>query len=130
VAGMASEVDRLTAGKYVLVTTFRKNGTPVPTPVWVVRDGDELVIWSAVDTGKIKRIRNNATVELTACDMRGTPSGPSVTGEARILDAERTEAARRLLRAKYGLIGWATVFGSTVRRGRKGSVGVAITLAG
>ena len=125
---MASEVDRLAAGKYLLVTTFRKNGTPVPTPVWVVRDGDELVIWSGVQTGKIKRIRNNGAVELAACNFRGNPSGPTVKGEARILDEAGTERTRRLIRSKYRVTGWLTTLGSTIRRGRNGSVGVAITV--
>jgi PPOX class probable F420-dependent enzyme len=125
---MASDVDRLGAGKDLLVTTFRRTGAPVGTPVWVARDGDELVIWSAVDTGKIKRIRNNAAVELAECNFRGTPSGPTVRGTARLLDGSDSDRARRLIRSKYGFVGWASFLGSTIRRGKKGSVGVAIKL--
>lgn len=125
---MASDVERLGAGKYVLVTTFRKSGEGVGTPVWVARDGDELVVWSARDTGKIKRIRNNGAVEVAECDFGGTPRGAVVKGTARILDAEGTERVRRLIRSKYGFVGWASVLGSTIRRGKKGSVGIAINL--
>ncbi len=125
---MASDVERLAAGKYVLVTTFRKNGTPVPTPVWVVRDGGEILVWTVVNTGKIKRIRNNPAVELAECDIRGKPRGAVVKGTARILDEAGSEHVRRLIKAKFGLIGWASVLGSTIRRGRKGTVGIAITL--
>jgi PPOX class probable F420-dependent enzyme len=125
---MASDVERLGAGKYLLVTTFRRTGVPVATPVWVARDGDELVIWSAVDTGKIKRIRNNAAVEVAACDFRGKPSSPTVKGTARLLDGSASDRARHIIRSKYGFVGWASFLGSTIRRGRKGSVGVAITL--
>jgi hypothetical protein len=127
---MASDLDRLAAGKYVLVTTFRKNGTPVPTPVWVVRDGDEVVIWTAANTGKVKRIRNNGAVELAECDLRGRPRGATVKGTARILDEAGSERTRRLIKAKFGVIGWVTVLGSTIRRGRKGTVGIAINLHG
>jgi hypothetical protein len=125
---MTSDVERLAAGKYVLVTTFRKNGTPVPTPVWVVRDGGEVVIWTAVNTGKVKRIRNNGAVELAECDLRGKPHGAVVKGTARILDEEGSERTRRLIRSKFGLLGWVTVLGSTIRRGRKGTVGIAISV--
>jgi PPOX class probable F420-dependent enzyme len=125
---MASEVDRLAAGNYVLVTTFRRDGTPVPTPVWVAGDGDELIVWTARKTGKVKRIRNNGAVEVAACDFRGRPSGPSVKGEARVLDGERAERARRLIKRKYGVLGWLTVTGSTIRRGRDGTVGIAISM--
>jgi len=127
---MASDVDRLAAGKYVLVTTFRKNGTPVPTPVWVVRDGDEVVIWTAANTGKVKRIRNNGAVELAECDLRGRPHGAVVKGTARILDEAGSERTRRLIKSKFGLLGWVTILGSTIRRGKKGTIGIAITLAG
>ena len=125
---MASDVERLTGGKYVLVTTFRKSGAPVATPVWVVRDGDEVVVWTAVNTGKVKRIRNNGAVELAECDLRGNPSGAVVKGTARILDEEGSERTRQLIKKKYGLLGWATITGSVIRRGKKGTVGVAITL--
>ncbi len=125
---MPSDLDRLGAGMYVLMTTFRRNGTPVSTPVWVARDGEELFIWSAREAGKIKRIRNNSAVELASCDFGGTPHGPTVDGTARILDPQGTDRVRHLIRSKYGLIGWASLLGSTLRRGKKGSVGVAISL--
>ncbi|HEX7662619.1 MAG TPA: PPOX class F420-dependent oxidoreductase [Pseudonocardiaceae bacterium] len=65
---MATELDRLAASRYVLLTTFRKDGRAVPTPVWAARDGQDLVIWTAANTGKIKRLRNNGTVEVSPCD--------------------------------------------------------------
>lgn len=126
---MPTDLDRLGAARYVLLTTFRRSGTPVPTPVWVARSGTDLVVWSARDTGKIKRLRNNSAVELAECTFNGTPSGPSVRGTARILDPTASDDARRLIRAKYGLIGWLSVTGSILRRGKQGSVGIAITLS-
>ncbi|HET9138942.1 PPOX class F420-dependent oxidoreductase [Actinophytocola sp.] len=127
---MASEVDRLAAGKYVLVTTFRRDGRAVPTPVWVARDGDELIVWSATKAGKVKRIRRSGEVEVAACDFRGNPSGPVVKGHARVLDSAGTDRTRRLMKSKYGVLGWVTLTGSLIRRGRDGSVGIAITLDG
>jgi PPOX class probable F420-dependent enzyme len=125
---MATEIERLAGGQYVSVTTFRRDGTPVATPLWVGRDGDELVVWTPTGAGKVKRLRNNGRVEVAACDFRGRVAGDAVAGTARILDAEGTERVRRVIRRKYGVMGWVTVFGSIVRRGKKGTVGIAIRL--
>lgn len=121
-----SEVERLSRGNYLLVTTFRRDGTPVPTPVWVGRDGDELLVWTQTTAGKVKRIRNNPKVELAECDLRGKPRGEVVTGTARILDAEETERARTLLKRKYGIAGRVVIGSSKVFRGQDGTVCVAI----
>ncbi|TDV46238.1 PPOX class F420-dependent oxidoreductase [Actinophytocola oryzae] len=123
-----SDVERLGRGSYLLVTTFRKDGTPVPTPVWVARDGDELIVWTQAGAGKVKRVRNNASVELAECDLRGQPRGEIVKGTARILDAEGTEHGRRVLRKKYGIAGRVVIGASKVFRGRDGTVCLAIRL--
>ncbi len=72
---------------YVLLTTFRRSQIGVPTPVWVGRDGDALLVTTIHDSGKVKRIRNDPTVELTACDRTGVvPEGAvTVRGRAEIL---------------------------------------------
>jgi PPOX class probable F420-dependent enzyme len=126
---MNSTVDALGAAQYLLVTTFRKDGRTVPTPVWGARDGDALVFWSVTDAGKIKRIRRTPRVLVGPCDLRGRPTGESVPGTAVILDAAGTERVRALLRHKYGLMGRLTMWGSLVRRGRDGTIGVRITLS-
>ena len=51
-------------------------------------------------------------------------------GHARLLDAAGTERTRRLMKAKYGALGWVTITGSLLRRGRDGSVGIAIRIGG
>ena len=130
VEGVTTEVDRLGADKYVLLTTFRKDGRAVPTPVWAARDGAELLVWTETNSGKVKRIRRQGTVELAPCDMRGRPKGQSVRGRARVLDADATRHARALISKKYGLIGWLFIFVSKLRRGEAGTIGLAITVDG
>ncbi|MGH3758510.1 PPOX class F420-dependent oxidoreductase [Actinophytocola sp.] len=127
---MNPDLQRLTKGNYVLITTFRRDGTPVPTPVWVGRDDDELIVWTRSDAGKVKRIRNNADVELAECDLRGRPRGPSVKGTARILDAAGSERGRTLLKRKYGLTGRIVIGSSALFRGRTASLCLAISLDG
>ncbi|MFD9126085.1 PPOX class F420-dependent oxidoreductase [Kitasatospora sp. NPDC059571] len=120
----------LSAGSYLLVTTYKKDGTGVPTPVWVVRDGDALGIWTVADSWKVKRIRNRGDVLVGPCDVRGNPTGEQVPATAEICAPERTAAYRTLLRQKYGLLGVVTLLGSRIRRGEHGTVGIRITLKG
>ncbi|HEX6353508.1 PPOX class F420-dependent oxidoreductase [Actinophytocola sp.] len=123
-----SDLERLGRGSYLLVTTFRKDGTPVPTPVWVGRDGNELIVWTQASAGKVKRVRNNPVVELTACDARGKPRGETLKGTARILDHDDTERGRQVLRKKYGVAGRVVIGSSKLFRGKDGTVCLAITL--
>jgi hypothetical protein len=125
---MASDLDRLGVEKYVLLTTFRKDGRAVPTPVWVGRDGDELVVFSAPDAGKVKRIRRDGTVLIAPCDFRGRRKGDDVPGHARLLPEADARRIYALITKKYGLIGWLTSLGSKLRRRRTGPGGIAIVL--
>ncbi|MEV5107753.1 PPOX class F420-dependent oxidoreductase [Streptomyces massasporeus] len=121
-------LDELGAGKYLLVTSYRKNGTPVATPVWVVRDGDALGVWTAADSWKVKRIRNRADVLVGPCDLRGNPTGDQVPATAEICDAATAGRYRQLIGRKYGLTGRLTLLGSRLRRGVDGTVGIRVTL--
>ena len=125
-----SELERLAAEKYVVLTTFRRDGRAVPTPVWASRDGDELVLFSERTAGKVKRIRNNGEVRLQACDVRGRRvHGAEATGTARLLDAEGSERARRVIARDYGLFGRVTMFFSRLRGGPERTIGIAIKIS-
>ena len=90
--------------KYVSLTTFRRNGDPVPTAVWVARAGDELLVTTFSETGKVKRIRRDARVELRPCDRRGrvAPGVEPVSGRAQVLTDDETRARMsRAFRRKY-----------------------------
>ncbi|MFF7468466.1 PPOX class F420-dependent oxidoreductase [Streptomyces sp. NPDC008092] len=122
-------LDRLAAGKYLLVTSYRKDGTPVPTPVWVVRDGDTLGVWTVADSFKVKRIRRRADVTVGPCDLRGNPTGDPVPATAEITDAATTARYRGLIARKYGISGRLVLLGSRLRRGAAGTLGIRVTLA-
>ncbi|AKJ08965.1 pyridoxamine 5-phosphate oxidase [Streptomyces incarnatus] len=123
-----TRLDRLGSGKYLLVTSHRKNGTPVATPVWVVRDGDTLGVWTAADSFKVKRIRRRADVLVGPCDLRGNPTGDQIPATAEITDAATTARYRDLIARKYGIVGRLTLLGSRLRRGLDGTVGIRVTL--
>ncbi|MBD0689175.1 PPOX class F420-dependent oxidoreductase [Streptomyces sp. CBMA123] len=128
-ADRLARIVSLSSGSYLLVTTYKKDGTPVPTPVWVVRDGEALGIWTVADSWKVKRIRNRSDVLVGPCDVKGHPTGDQYPATAELLSPERTGAYRTLLRQKYGLLGVLTLLGSRLRRGERGTVGIRITLA-
>ncbi|WP_459546794.1 PPOX class F420-dependent oxidoreductase [Nocardia sp. X0981] len=112
---------------YVLLTTFRKDGTPVPTPLWAVAEDGKLYVWTVTDSWKVKRLRRDPAVTLQPCDYKGTPRGEVLHGTGRILDADETARVRRLIRRKYRLTGPLVMLGSLLRRGRAGTVGIEIT---
>jgi uncharacterized protein len=87
--------------KYISLTTFRKNGTKVATPVWFGEDGDKLYVMTRSDLGKTKRIRNNPQVRVAPCTMRGKVTGPEYAASARILPVEGHAQARRAIDRKY-----------------------------
>ncbi|MFJ4199786.1 PPOX class F420-dependent oxidoreductase [Streptomyces sviceus] len=123
-----TSLERLGNGKYLLLTSFRKNGTPVATPVWVVRDGDALGVWTVADAWKVKRIRARADVLVGPCDVRGNPTGDQIPATAEIGDAATTARYRQLLARKYGILGRLTLLGSRLRRGADGTVAIRVTL--
>jgi len=108
---VTTPLDVLGNAEYVLLTTFRKDGTAVPTPVWVVRVGDELRVWSNPSAGKMKRIRRSGRVQLAPCTVRGKPRGRSVDGVAKLLPDAETRPVLQLLVAKYGLLGFFSTLG-------------------
>lgn len=122
-----AEVERLARGKYLSLTTYKKDGTSVATPVWVARDGDELVVITDAGSGKAKRIRNNGHVEVAPCDVRGRISGASVSGNARLMDSSGTAYIEGQIKRKYGAQYTAIGLMEKLRRREAGgSVGIRI----
>ncbi len=94
--------DALGGERYVRLSTFRKGGEAVPTPVWFARLGENLYVVTGRNTGKAKRIRNNPDVALAPSDFRGRPKGRDLRAVAGVTDEQRGDAADRALRGKYG----------------------------
>ena len=93
----------LNAAKYISLTTYKKDGTPVATPVWVAtRDNDYYVITGSA-SGKVKRIRNNPNAKIAVCDVRGRITGPGTDATASLLDADGTKMVEQLMSQKYRL---------------------------
>jgi len=96
-------VTPLPHSEYVSLTTFRRTGLAVATPVWAAPDGDALVVWTRADSGKVKRLRHTSRVTVAPCDVRGRTKGPAVDGVAEFVDRDAWPAALAALRRAYGL---------------------------
>ncbi|MDR6320521.1 PPOX class F420-dependent oxidoreductase [Actinoplanes couchii] len=116
--------------KQVSLTTYRKDGTAVSTPVWHVADGGTLTIISEAEAWKVKRIRNNPRVEVTACDIRGkvADGAVAVPGTARVLGDAESLAARDLIARRYIMSRVGNWLAKAFRVKRKPIVGIVVTL--
>jgi len=112
----------LDAERYINLETFKRDGNGVKTPVWAAPLDGRLVIFTAGESFKVKRLRRDKRCRAAACDMRGKVKGPWLDGEARIVeDPAHMARAHAALVAKYG---WqlritdffATLFGRKQKR--------------
>ncbi|HZP28898.1 MAG TPA: PPOX class F420-dependent oxidoreductase [Acidimicrobiia bacterium] len=100
----AQPLERFADDRQILLTTYRRDGTPVGTPVHVVVDGDHAYVRTFEPSGKLKRIRRNPDVEVAPSTLRGRPTGPATPATARVLEGDEAEHAARLLAAKYPVL--------------------------
>ncbi|MFD9910304.1 PPOX class F420-dependent oxidoreductase [Streptomyces sp. NPDC059063] len=99
------ELARFEKQQTVLLTTHKKDGTGVGTPLHLVVDGDHAYFRTFGRAGKVKRLRNNPEVEIAPSTVRGRPTGPQLKARVRLLDRGSGEYARasRLIARKYPL---------------------------
>jgi PPOX class probable F420-dependent enzyme len=90
--------------KTVMLTSFRRDGRPVGSPVSIAVDGDHAYVRSFEKAGKTRRIRNNGHVTVAPSTTRGTVTGPAVDFEARRLNGAEERRAARLLARKHPLL--------------------------
>jgi len=99
----SGDLAALEGQKHVLVTTFKRSGEPVSTPLWFGLDGGKLYFRTYADTVKLKRIRNNPRVLVGPCDPRGNPKGPMVEARARPLSQDEESLAEQAIGRNYGV---------------------------
>ncbi len=120
------------------LTTFRRDGTPVATPVWVIAlDGGDVGFWTSSGSGKAKRLAHTARVTVQPSDARGRvkQGTTSIEGTARLVADGELDAIRERVIAKYGFQTKLTKALGTIGgalRGKRipyGDRGVVVTLA-
>lgn len=125
-----SLAEQLKGEQFCLLTTFRADGTPVPTAMWFAIKNDQLYMATKGGTGKVKRLRRDGKVTIGPCNGSGRPTGQQHEAIARVLDSPSESAeAERTLMARYGLkrrlLRWALRFSKD-----KTDVHISVTLGG
>ena len=116
--------------KYILLTTFTKDGRPKPTPIWAAPDGDRLLIITDDESWKVKRIRNTARVTIAKCGSLGKPKSEPVEAVARVLPKSQTQGVYKRIVRRYWYHAWWFYPHSLVRGGiDKVHVGLEVTPA-
>ena len=98
----ARPFEALEGYRYLRLTTYRKSGEGVPTPVWFALVGGRICVFTGLESGKVKRIRNDPRVTLAPSDWRGRPKGVGIRAEARLMDGAEEGVADRAIGEKYG----------------------------
>jgi PPOX class probable F420-dependent enzyme len=99
-----SRVGRLADTRYLSLTTFKRDGTAVACPVWVVSDDSKrLLVSTGAETGKAKRLRRNPRVLVAPASATGKVRGEQIEARGRLLDPADGAPVAKLIRDKYGL---------------------------
>lgn len=87
--------------KTMVLTTFKMDGTPVPTPVSVAVENGRIFFRSYAETWKAKRMRRNPCVEVTPSTLRGKGRGPTLSAQAHLMSGKDEGVARRALARRH-----------------------------
>ena len=128
----ANPFTSLRSANYINLTTFRRSGEAVATPLWFAEHGGVLYAQTFPSAGKLKRIRYTARVTVASCTLNGKMRGPQIEGRARIVtDEQEMLLAEAALARKYGLtrriyFGALGIHGRLRRQAPAGRVYIAI----
>ena len=100
---MDSRFDQFIDQKYLSLETYKRDSTPIQTPVWFVTENDQLYITTKETTGKVKRLRNNQNARIAVCSMKGDIKSDWVdVGLEKIPQESDVEKIVKLRKKKYG----------------------------
>jgi PPOX class probable F420-dependent enzyme len=100
---MGNHIDQFLDQKYINLETYKKDGTPVRTPVWFVIDNDLIYVITRDSTGKVKRLGNNQDVQIVSCSFKGEPKNEWIKGKAEKITGKEADIAIKLRKKKYGM---------------------------
>ena len=100
---MGNKLEQFIDQKYINLETYKKDGTPIRTPVWFVIDKNLIYVITRDSTGKVKRLRNNQDVQVVPCSFKGEPKNEWVKGKTEVITGEEADKAIKLRKKKYGM---------------------------
>lgn len=100
---MSPKWRQLAQARYLNLESYRRDGTPVRTPLWFAagEDGTPLYIYSRADAFKVKRLQRNPVCRIAACDLRGNVEGPWLDASATIVSGAEAARGMALLDRRY-----------------------------
>jgi len=99
-----SALEPLRQTKTILLTTYKRDGAGVATPVSIAFDGDRAFFRTWQTSGKAKRLRRDARVEVAPATLRGERTGPAIAARARLLDGADARGAARALARRHRVL--------------------------
>ncbi|HYF25555.1 MAG TPA: PPOX class F420-dependent oxidoreductase [Baekduia sp.] len=120
-------------GRFLSVTSFKRDGTGVATPLWFVADGDRLFALTDLHSPKVRRIRRDPQVLVASCRPDGGLRGDPVRAHAEVLtaaaDLDRVQQLLiRRYRLSYRLVMLVYRLGRRVRGRRSVADGAALAI--
>lgn len=112
--------------RFLLLTTYRKNGDPVTTPVWFIEREGKLYVRTGLKSGKVRRLRNDPLVAVAPASRPGYVTGPARPGRVRFLSDEEFSEMDGWFRKRYGL--QMKLVNLALRLGKVQPCGMEITL--
>ena len=100
---MGNELNQFIDQKYINLETYKKDGTPIRTPVWFVIHNDLIYVITRDSTGKVKRLKNNQDVRIVLCSFKGEPKSEWIKGKAHNITGDEADKAIKLRKKKYGM---------------------------
>jgi len=100
---MENKLEQFFDQKYIYLETYKKDGTPIRTPVWFVIDKDLIYVITRDSTGKVKRLKNNQDVRIVLCSFKGEPKNEWIKGKVEKITGKEADIAIKLRKKKYGM---------------------------
>ena len=99
-----SRIGQLAKSSYISLTTFKRSGEPIATPVWFAVSTEVIYVTSLKSAWKLKRLARNSSVRIAPCTSGGKVLGETFEGSGRILNGDEAELAFNALKRKYGAL--------------------------
>ena len=99
---MGDKLEQFSKQKYINLETYKRDNTPIKTPVWFVIDNDLIYIITRESTGKVKRLKNNQNVRIVPCSFKGEIKSEWVNGKAEKITGSESDRVIKIRKKKYG----------------------------
>ena len=100
---MENKFEQFYNQKYINLETYKKDGTPIRTPVWFVIDNELIYVITRESTGKVKRLKNSQDARIVSCSFKGEPKNEWIKGKAEKITGEEEDKIIKLRKKKYGM---------------------------